>query len=424
MVAHARKAILQSHRVWQGNIVAEIFCKERLSATTKGRMKYLRFIRLLKNTDAPWRLIFKCVLTFFILYFEFTVARPAFSRGGGDSMFGLMTTLILALGINILWRNAIIDFICSPLTNLFTGGTESEEKKPQYSSATAKRKRGRYDEAIAEVRRQLDRFPNDLEGLLLLAGIQAEDMKDMPAAENTLNRFCDRPQSPLNLVATTFNQLADWHLKIADVDSARAAFQKIVARFPGTVAALQAEQRLAHLGETEKIISAQRDRQNIAMPEGVRNIGLLDSTVFLRPKEIDPSLLAAAHVKHLEAHPHDSEEREKLATIYARDLRRLDLATMELDQLVNEPNHTPKQVAHWLNLLANFQIELGSEVAVVRETLEKIIERFTDLPVAEIAQRRLALLNNEFKGRQETTVVKLGVYEQNLGLKYGSPRKL
>jgi hypothetical protein len=43
--------------------------------------------------------------------------------------------------------------------------------------------------------------------------------------------------------------------------------------------------------------------------------------------------------------------------------------------------------------------------------------------VAEMAQRRLALLNNEFKGRQETTVVKLGVYEQNIGLKYGSPHR-
>ena len=339
-------------------------------------------------------------------------------------MFGLSLTLVLSLGIYILWRNAIIDFISSPLTGLFTGGKESPGKKPYYFVAAAKRKRGQYDEAIAEVRKQLGKFPNDFEGVLLLAGIQAENMRDLQAAENTLNRLCDRPETPLNQAVFALTQLADWHIKMAaDADSARTALRKIVARFPGTGAALQAEQRMAHLGETEKIILAQHDRQNISLPEGVRNIGLLDSTDFLKPKEIDPGLLAAAHVKHLEAHPHDSEVREKLATIYARDFKRLDLAAMELDQLVNEPNHKPKQVAHWLNLLANFQVELGADVATVRETLEKIVERFTDLPVAEMAQRRLALLNNEFKGRQETTVVKLGVYEQNIGLKYGSPHR-
>jgi len=181
---------------------------------------------------------------------------------------------------------------------------------------------------------------------------------------------------------------------------------------------------MAHLDETEKIILAEHDRQPILLQEGVRNIGLLDSTDFLRPEEIDPSLLASAHVKHLEAHPHDSEVREKLATIYARNFKRLDLAAIELEYLIDEPKHKPKQVAHWLNLLADLQIHSGADYDTVRETIEKIVEMFPDLPVAEIAQRRLALLNNEFRGQQKATVVKLGVYEQNIGLKYGSPHKL
>jgi hypothetical protein len=144
----------------------------------------------------------------------------------------------------------------------------------------------------------------------------------------------------------------------------------------------------------------------------------------LRPKEIEPGKLAAIHVKHLEQHPHDSEVREKLAMIYARDFKRLDLATMELAQLINEPRHSPKQIAGWLNLLANFQVELGAEVADVTATLAKIVEQFPDSPQAEVAQRRLARINLEFKGKEKTPGVKLGVYEQNIGLKYGLPRKL
>jgi hypothetical protein len=109
--------------------------------------------------------------------------------------------------------------------------------------------------------------------------------------------------------------------------------------------------------------------------------------------------------------------------IYGRDFKRLDLATMELAQLINEPKHKPKQIAHWLNLLANLQVELGADLATVRETLEKVVERFPDLPVAELARRRLARLENEFKGLRTASSVKLGTYEQNIGLKYGGPRK-
>jgi tetratricopeptide (TPR) repeat protein len=386
-------------------------------------MKYLRFFRTLPTSETPVWLIFKCLLTLLILYFGFAVAKPEFAQGGGTALSGLVLTLVLGLGLNILWRDAIIDFITSPLTNLFTGGNEAPNGRPFYFIATAKRKRGQYAEAMADVRKQLEIFPDDFEGVLLLASIQAENLNDLSAAENTLSRFCDRPAAPLKLAAAAFTQLADWHIKAADTDSARAVFQKIVERFPDTELALQAEQRMAHLGQTRKIMLDQHERKNLVVPPGVPNIGLLNSTEFLQPRESDPVRLAAAHVKRLEAHPHDTEAREKLAMIYTKDFKRLDLAVLELEHLINEPNHKPRQVAHWLNLLANFQIELGADVATVQATLNNIVERFPDLPVAETAQRRLALLNNEFRGRQETTVVKLGVYEKNIGLTYGLPRR-
>ncbi len=382
------------------------------------------FWRAVRRSADPAILIFKWLLTAVVGWFGFTVAVPAFARGGDDAIYGLMVALLLALAINFIWRHSILEIIAKPLTNIFDGGSEPPEKKPYYSIAQAKRNRGKPHEAVMEIRKQLAQFPNDFEGVLLLARIQAEDLADLPGAENTVNHFCDQPDAPEKRVAAALTQLADWQMKIAaDVDAARVALQKIAARFPDTETALQAEQRIAHLVETEKMILAQHDRQSIAVPEGVRNIGLLDSTEFLKPREIDPGKLAAAHVKHLEAHPHDTEVREKLAALYAKDFKRLDLATLELAQLINEPKHKPKQVAHWLNLLADFQIELGADVATVQTTLEKIVESFPDLPVAEIAQRRLARLKNEFRSRQQSSNVKLGVYEQNIGLKYGSPGK-
>ena len=391
------------------------------------------FYRALKRSEDPAKILFKELLTIALVGGEVLFVRKltgTLQEGGLMGNFGqafVISGSIAAVGIilSIIWTPQISAFLISPLTNLFDGGSEPPEPKPMYSAALAKRKFNKPLEAIVATREQLAKFPNDFEGVLLLANIQVEDLNDLAGAEMTLNHFCDSPNAPDRQVVAALTQLADWHLKkAADVDAARAALQKIAARFPDTQFSLQAEQRLAHLGETEKIILAQHDRQAMVVPEGVNNIGLLDSTEFLRPQEIEPGRQAAVYVKHLEQHPHDAEVRERLAAIYARDFKRLDLATLELEQLINEPRHKPKQVANWLNLLANFQIELGADVAAVRATLEKIVTRFPDLPVAEVAQRRLARINSEFKGKEKTPDVKLGVYEQNIGLKYGSPHKL
>jgi outer membrane protein assembly factor BamD (BamD/ComL family)/cbb3-type cytochrome oxidase subunit 3 len=383
------------------------------------------FWRSLKQSDDPAKLIFKWVLTVGILLAAWKYVLPMYGGGGLDAIFAIGMMGGLAITFNIIWRHSLIEMFTKPLTNLFDGGSEPPEPKPYYSMAIAKRKTNHPLEAIVTIREQLAKFPTDFEGILLLANIQAEDMNDLPSAEITLNNFCNSPGAPDRQVVAALTQLADWHLKKgADVDAARAALQKIVARFPDTEIALRAEQRLAHLGETEKIILAQHDRQALAVPVGVDNIGLLNSTEFLRPKEIEPGKLAAVHMKHLEQHPHDTEVREKLATIYARDFKRLDLATLELEQLINEPKHKPKQVAAWLNLLVNFQVELGADVATVTATLGKIVAQFPDSPMAEIAQRRLARVNQELQGKKETPSVKLGVYEQDIGLKYGLPRQL
>ena len=138
---------------------------------------------------------------------------------------------------------------------------------------------------------------------------------------------------------------------------------------------------------------------------------------------MEPGQLVAAYVKHLEQHPLDVEIREKLAILYADHYQRLDLATSELKQLIEYPNQPAKRVAHWLNLLADLQIRHGADYDTVRETLEKIVERFSNAAVGELARARLAHLKLELKGQKETPGVKLGVYEQHLGLKPGSLRR-
>ena len=383
------------------------------------------FYRSLRQSENPAKLIVKWIFTAAVVGLMFKVAVPAFERGGYDAIHGLSLTLICGLAMAIAWRHSLIEVIVKPFASLYDGGWEEPEAKPAYSTARSKRMKRNFLEATVDIRQQLDRFPNDMEGVMLLASIQAEDLKDLPGAEITLNHFCDRPDAPPKQVAAALNQLADWHLKLAeDVGPARAALENIIARFPDTELSAQAAQRIAHLGGTEKILLAARDRQPTFMPEGVKNVGLLETSEHLRPAEADPVALAAAYVKHLEQHPLDTEAREKLAVIYADHYQRLDLATGELEQLIREPNQPPKRVAHWLNLLADLQIHHGADYELVRKTLEQVVERFPRLPVAEMARTRLGHLKLEFKGQKATPGVKLGVYEQSIGLKYGSPRKL
>jgi tetratricopeptide (TPR) repeat protein len=383
------------------------------------------FILSFKNSESPGLLIFKWAMTIPVVAFLWLKIGPMIPEGGADTIAGMLMAAVGMVILALVWRSSLIESLINPFTSIFDGGNLPPERKPYYSTATARRKRGQYLDAIVAIREQLANFPDDFEGIMLLASIQAEDMKDLPSAETTLDHFCAQADSPEKQIAAAWTTLADWHLKIGvDVYSARASLQKIVERFPGTELALRAENRIAHLVGTEKILMDQHDRPTITVPEGVKNLGLLDSTEFMKPQEIEPGKLAAAHVKHLETHPHDAEVREKLALIYAKDFQRLDLATMELQQLINEPRHSPKQIAGWLNLLANLQIEAGADVATVTATLQHIVDRYPDLPLAEITRRRLMRINSEFKGKEKGAGVKLGTYEQNIGLKYGSPRKL
>jgi len=388
-----------------------------------------------KRSQDPARLVVKWIVSGLMLWFVMKEVVPNFREGeagtlgGPGAIIGIVQMVIVGFVMFVTWRHSVIDLIANPLGSLYDGGNVEVEPRPYYSIALSKRKLSKPLEAIVEIRKQLAKFPNDYEGTSLLAAIQAEDLKDLPSAEMTLNHFCEQEEAPPAQVAAALSQMADWHLKIAnDVDSAHTTLQRIIEKFPDTQFSNAAAQRIAHLGGTEKILLSARNRQPVAVPAGLQSAGLRESMREIIPEEADPDKLTAELVKHLELHPLDAEARERLAILYARHHHRLDLAAFELVQLAEQPGQPPKKIAHWLNLLTDLQIDGGADFETVRPTLEKIIELFPDLPVAEIARRRLSTVKLEIKGKQERPPGKsLGDYEQNIGLKgdrFYSPRQL
>ena len=118
----------------------------------------------------------------------------------------------------------------------------------------------------------------------------------------------------------------------------------------------------------------------------------------------------------------DLGNKEKLAVLYAGHFKRLDLAAAELEQMIAEPHQPAKLVVHWLNLLADLQIRAGGDYETVSQTLQRIIDRFPNLAAAEMARNRLAILKLELKANAKAEGIKLGTYEQRLGLKRDTPR--
>jgi tetratricopeptide (TPR) repeat protein len=324
----------------------------------------------------------------------------------------LPPSLILAA----LWAPSIGAMVAGTLTNSLDGGREEAEAKPFYFIAEGKRRKGLYEEAIAEVLKQLEKFPGDFEGYMKLASIQMEDLKDLPAAQATLNEFLELPGRAPNEMASVLHLLADWQLQFSqDVQAAVGSLQRIVQLLPGTSFAHAAEQRIAHLGAADET-SRVRHQSKFTVGPGQRDIGLRKVGAPVSAPA-DPQALAEEYVRQLELHPSDTDTREKLAVLYAEEFKRLDLAADQLEQLIGLPVEPPKHVAHWLDLLATLHIKVAQDVPAAESALHRIIERFPGGALAAMAASRVAILQSELKSSQKTPTKALGAYEKNLGLK-------
>ncbi|HTR43396.1 MAG TPA: hypothetical protein VMH87_17425, partial [Pseudomonadales bacterium] len=155
------------------------------------------FWRAFRKTGEPLVLVLKWVISVPVFYVIIKVAIPNFAKGGLDALFGgLFVMLFCTVVLAILWVGSITDTIAKPFSSLFDGGDTPPEPRPYYSIAIAKRKRNKPLEAVLAIREQLAKFPNDYEGVNLLASIQAEDLKDLPAAESTINHYCEWDKAP------------------------------------------------------------------------------------------------------------------------------------------------------------------------------------------------------------------------------------
>jgi tetratricopeptide (TPR) repeat protein len=375
------------------------------------------YVQLLKRSEEPGTIVIKTLITLgMVAGFIFFIA-PLVAAGGPSAIGGLLITLVLSLIVAILWRHHIIELILRPFTTLFTGGSQPPDPAPFFSIARAKRQQQLFDEAIEEIHHQLERFPDDYSGLMLLAEIQAVNLHDLSGAAETVERVCaahaDRPRQ----VAGALSTLADWRLQIAhDRDAALALFERIRDTFPNHPVAMDATQRIAHL-PAQEMLDQQGQLRTITLKETPKAVIRDRSEVKVELKTETPDEAIARLVGQLEVHPQDRSAREELAGLYAGHLHDASLAVEQLELLLKQPGHEKASIVRWLNLMADYHIRIGSDLKSAEAVLVRIEQRYPGSPAATQASKRKMLLGRELKGNEKSRDVHLGSYERDLGLR-------
>lgn len=368
------------------------------------------------SRDEPAWLITKWIISLLVIGVAVFGVVPGIMQGGIGGAFMIVFIAGCGVILAVLWTPNVTAFLAQPFGNLIDGGSTAPEPEALYSIAIANRKRGKFLEAIAEVRKQLDRFPNDVTGQMLLAEIQADDLNDLPGAQLTIERFVAQEGHAPKNIAYALNALADWQIKHArDVESARQTLQRLEELFPQSEEALLAAQRIAHMGDADYLLN-RGNRPVIALKVVVEKMGLVKDYAPWKPVEEDKGELAQKYVAQLEKYPADMETREKLAMLYAEHYGRLDYAVDQIEQMIQQPGQPMKQVARCLNVMADLQIRHG-DMEAAKQALERIVELYPKYAVAENARQRIAHLRLEMKGHDVQDGVKMGTYEQNIGLK-------
>lgn len=362
----------------------------------------------LKKSDDPGRLIYKWVISGLILAFVFLSLGPMTQSAGGVFVVPFIAACGIILGI--LWAPHIGASMAGIFTSLYDGGEQTIEHRPLYSVAEARRKQGRFQEALIELGHELEKFPEDFSGQFLRAEIQAENLNDLPAAEVTVEKILQQPGHHPRNISLVLNCLADWQLKFEqDPEKARATLKRIPELFPESEYSYKALQRIAHLAtpgralpipDRPRMVLKTRPRGEIAQPAS----------------EPDSQDNIDSWLAQLQENPVNDELREKLALEYAGKDGAIPLAREQLELLINQPHSTHKQVSRWLHLLTDIYIRSG-EVEAARSTLQRILERFPGTALEQTARKRLMTLALEFKGKEKSQAIKLGSYEQRMGLK-------
>lgn len=356
--------------------------------------------RLQHDEAGPWGFVIKCATSAVLVYVFVRFGVRYFREGGLTAIVGLGAGMSCALALGVIWRDELIGVI----GNVFGGIYEDKtplEPKPYYAQAEAKRMAGNFPGAIADVRAELEKFPDDFDGRMRLAALLAEHSEDLPGAIAVIEDTLRLKKITTSQIAYALNTAADWHLKFArDTESARLAVERITTMLAGTDAALHAQQRLANF-MTPEMLTREDNRQPIAIPEYERKIG--KRRKFVAAEKPDINAEERRLRERLAKRANDWMAREELARLYVEQFEFFERGLQELEILITTPGQPKLEVVRWLHQKADWQVKLFNDVEAGRATLKRIQELFPNSAVAHRAEVAMMHLQSVSKFEKKKT---------------------
>ena len=121
-----------------------------------------------QEVEDPAGMVVKWVLTVIVMGFLVLFVMPMVANPSYEAAFvGVPLTAVCGLVMAIAWRRNIANLVADPIASLYSGGNEPPDPHPFYSVAQPGRNRAATPRPSQEIRKQLERFPTDVEGHLL-----------------------------------------------------------------------------------------------------------------------------------------------------------------------------------------------------------------------------------------------------------------
>lgn len=338
--------------------------------------------RLRKDEAGPLGFLIKSAASAALVFVFFHYGVAWLASGGLAMAAGLGVGMFCGLALGIIWQDELIGVVGNLFGGIYEDKTELEAK-PYYSSAEGKRMAGNFPGAIADVRAELEKFPNDFDGYMRLAALLAEHSEDLPGAIAVIEDALRLKNLSTGQIAYALNTASDWHLKYGrDTEAARLAIERISTLLAGTGAALNAQQRLANFA-TPEMLAREDDRQPIKLPEFDRKPGMRRK--FVAPEKLDINAEERRLRDRLTKNANDWVAREEIARLYAEQFEFYDRALQELEFLISTPGQPQREVVKWLHQKADWQVKYFDDVTAGRLTLKRIQDLYPKSAVAHRA---------------------------------------
>lgn len=177
------------------------------------------------------------------------------TMGGGEGLglnFGAAfaivgAVLLYAVVLLLLFGRSIMESVANRFEALYLGHDDNFQIVPEYSTAEARVKKGRYQEAIDEYRNVIAEYPDDIYPHLRIAELATKHLNDVKLAELELLSAMGKAKGE-DSTALAAGRLADlYQMTLQDPARALEVMKQLREKIPGTKQAKLAEERITVL---------------------------------------------------------------------------------------------------------------------------------------------------------------------------------